>query len=164
MFRDPVLFRAGHTAFLVLCLLAAPYVRYGYSDTPASDAVRTILEQECINLDKDKLGELIAEKFGPDTDKGPSPELLRIMEGVIKRTDFDGIPEEKTVEIIGLVHGAFMKGAPLEFLDDIFDVAYVNTITVDQLSAAAMALKEFHSSDVPQDIYEEFVYHSIEDG
>ena len=164
MFRDPVLFRAGHTAFLVLCLLAAPYVRYGYSETPASDAVRTILEQECINLDKDKLGELIAEKFGPDTDKGPSPELLRIMEGVIKRTDFDGIPEEKTVEIIGLVHGAFMKGAPLEFLDDIFDVAYVNTITVDQLSAAAMALKEFHSSDVPQDIYEEFVYHSIEDG
>jgi len=97
-------------------------------------------------------------------EKGPSPELLKIMEGVIKRTDFDGIAEEKTAEIIGLVHGAFKKGAPLDFLDDIFDVAYVNTITIDQLAAAAMSLKEFHDSDVPQDIYEEFVYHSIEDG
>jgi cell wall-associated NlpC family hydrolase len=97
-------------------------------------------------------------------DKMPSPELLKIMEGVIKRTDFDGIAEEKTAEIIGLVHGAFKKGAPLDFLDDIFDVAYVNTITIDQLAAAANALKEFHGSDVPQDIYEEFVYHSIEDG
>jgi len=28
------------------------------------------------------------------------------MEGVIKRTDFDGIPEEKTVEIIGWSTGA----------------------------------------------------------
>lgn len=106
---------------------------------------------------------LLMTQMGPELEKEPSADLLKIMEGVIKRTDFDGIAEEKTVEIIGLVHGAFKKGAPLDYLDEIFDVAYVNTITIDQLSAAAKALKEFHSSDVPQNIYEEFVYHSIED-
>jgi cell wall-associated NlpC family hydrolase len=164
MFRNSGLTLAGQASLFVLFLLAAQYVRPGYSDTPAHDAVRTILEQECINLNKDRLWTLIAERFGPELEKGISPDLLKIMEGVIKRTDFDGIPEEKTVEIIGLVYGAYRKGAPLDFLDDIFDVAYVNTITVDQLFAAAIALKEFHSSDVPQDIYEEFVYHSIEDG
>jgi len=151
-------------AVLVLFLLAAPSVRPTFSDTPSNDAVRALLEQECINLNKEKLQALISAQFGPELEKGLSPELLKIMTGVIKRTDFDGIPEEKTVEIIGLVNGAYKKGAPLDFLDDIFDVAYVNTITVDQLSAAAIALKEFHDSDVPQDIYEEFVYHSIEDG
>jgi cell wall-associated NlpC family hydrolase len=134
------------------------------SDTPSLDAIRGIVDQECMNLNKEKLLALITAQYGADLEKESSPELLKIMEGVIKRTDFDGIAEEKTVEIIGLVHGAFKKGAPLDFLDDIFDVAYVNTITVDQLYAAATALKEFHSSDVPQDIYEEFVYHSIEDG
>ena len=85
------------------------------------------------------------------------------MEGVIKRTDFDGISEEKTFEIIRLVYGAFKKGASLEYLDEIFDVAYSKDISVDQLFAAANALKEFYNSDVPQDIYEEFVYHSIEE-
>lgn len=136
----------------------------GPSIDPATEqTVRELLERECINLNKDKMFALITATLSGELEKTPAPELLKIMEGVIKRTDFDSIAEEKTVEIIALVHGAFKKGAPLEFLDDIFDVAYVNTISVEQLSAAAKALKEFHSSDVPQDIYEEFVYHSIED-
>jgi murein DD-endopeptidase / murein LD-carboxypeptidase len=134
-----------------------------YSDTPSSTILRDLLDRECINLNKDRLSAFISAQFGTELEKGSDPDLLKIMEGVIKRTDFDGIAEEKTAEIIGLVYGAFRKGAPLEFLDDIFDVAYVNTITVDQLYAAANALQEFHSSDVPQDIYEEFVYHAIED-
>ena len=146
-------------------LLIAGRALSGPSIDPASEqTVRDLLDRECINLNKDKLYALITTQFSAELEKRPAPELLKIMEGVIKRTDFDGIAEEKTVEIIGLVHGAFKKGAPLEFLDEIFDVAYVNTITVDQLAAAANALMEFHSSDVPQDIYEEFVYHSIEDG
>ena len=133
-------------------------------DPAAEQSIRELLDRECINLNKDKLYALITTQLSTEMEKMPSPEFLKIMEGVIKRTDFDGIAEEKTAEIIGLVHGAFKKGAPLDFLDDIFDVAYVNTITIDQLAAAANALKEFHGSDVPQDIYEEFVYHSIEDG
>jgi len=137
----------------------------GPSIDPASEqAVRDLLERECINLNKDKLYGLISTQFSAELEKKLTPELLKIMEGVIKRTDFDGIAEEKTSEIIGLVNGAYRKGAPLDYLDDIFDVAYVNTITVDQLAAAAKALMEFHDSDVPQDIFEEFVYHSIEDG
>lgn len=136
----------------------------GPSIDPASEqTVRDLLERECINLNKDKLYSLITTQYAAELETMPSPELLKIMQGVIKRTDFDGIAEEKTAEIIGLVHGAYRKGAPLDFLDEIFDVAYVNTITIDQLAAAAIALMEFHSSDVPQDIYEEFVYHSIED-
>jgi len=133
-------------------------------DLASEKTVRDLLERECVNLNKEKLYGLIEEQLGALLEKGPSPDLLKITEGVVKRTDFDGIAEEKTVEIIGLVHGAFKKGAPLDFLDEIFDVAYVNTISVDQLTAAANALKEFHDSDVPQDIYEEFVYHSIENG
>jgi cell wall-associated NlpC family hydrolase len=157
---------ATRLVLLSLCLACAMFavIPDVLSDTPLSAEVRDLLERECLNLNKDKLQVLIAAQFGPELERGPAPDLLKIMEGVIKRTDFDGITEEKTAEIIGLVSGAFKKGAPLEFLDDIFDVAYVNSITVDQLSAAAIALKEFHSSDVPQDIYEEFVYHSIEDG
>ena len=150
--------------FLLLSILFVLSSTSSLSETPSYAAVRELLERECLNLNKDKLQSLIEEQLGPELEKGLSPDLLKIMEGVVKRTDFDGIAEEKTVEIIKLVHGAHQKGAPLEFLDDIFDVAYVSTITVDQLSAAAIALKEFHSSDVPQDIYEEFVYHSIEDG
>jgi cell wall-associated NlpC family hydrolase len=130
--------------------------------TPVDQTIRDLLDRECINLNKERLYALVTTRFGEEL-ADPSPDLLRIMEGVIKRTDFDGIPEEKSVEIIGLVHGAFQKGAPLEFLDDVFDVAYARTITVDQLTAAANALRDFHNSAVPQDIYEEFVYHSIED-
>jgi cell wall-associated NlpC family hydrolase len=154
----------GAAALLSFLFLSGLFTAPSRSDTPAMDAVRGIVDRECVNLNKEKLLALVTTQFSADLEKGSSPELLRIMEGVIKRTDFDGIAEEKTVEIIGLVHGAFKKGAPLDFLDEIFDVAYVNTITADQLYAAATALKEFHSSDVPQDIYEEFVYHSIEDG
>ncbi|MEK6743670.1 MAG: NlpC/P60 family protein [Nitrospirota bacterium] len=146
-----------------LLFIPALFLTSSYSDTPSSGILRDILERECINLNKDKMSMLLAAQFGPELEKEPATDLLKIIEGVIKRTDFDSIAEEKTAEIIGLVHGAFKKGAPLDYLDDIFDVAYVNTITVDQLAAAAKALKEFHSSDVPQDIYEEFVYHSIED-
>lgn len=121
-----------------------------------------LLESECTNLNKDKLFDLLKSGFQSEIDKGLSPDLLRIMQGVIKRTDFDGISEEKTAEIIGLVYGAFKKGALLQYLDQIFDVAYAKTITVNQLYAAANALKEFDDSDVPQDIYEEFVYKGIE--
>jgi cell wall-associated NlpC family hydrolase len=157
--------RRSFAALLFSALLLLPVcVEPSLSDTQANDALRSLLDRECINLNKDRLQALITAQCGPQLETGLSPELLKIMEGVIKRTDFDGVAEEKTVEIIGLVHGAFRKGAPLEFLDDIFDVAYVNTISVDQLAAAANALKEFHGSDVPQDIFEEFVYHSIEDG
>ncbi len=145
-------------------LLIAGRALSGPSIEPASEqTIRDLLERECINLNKDKLYAIITTQYAAELETMPSPELLKIMEGVIKRTDFDGIAEEKTAEIIGLVHGAYRKGAPLDFLDEIFDVAYVNTITIDQLAAAANALMEFHSSDVPQDIYEEFVYHSIED-
>ena len=140
----------------------------GHTEAPSGAQTGTVLhellERECLNLNGEKLQALLVTQLGPEVTQGPSPDLLRIMEGVIKRTDFDGIAEEKTAEIIGLVNGAYKKGAPLEFLDEIFDVAYVNTVTVDQLAAAAEALQEFHHSDVPQDIYEEFVYHSIEDG
>jgi cell wall-associated NlpC family hydrolase len=157
---------SGSPIFTTVVLVALLFLSIpsSYSDTSSSTIVRDLLEQECINLDKDKLSALISAQFGTELEKGPAPDLFKIMEGVIKRTDFDGITEEKTAEIIGLVYGAFRKGAPLEVLDDIFDVAYVNTVTVDQLYAAANALKEFHSSDVPQDIFEEFVYHSIDDG
>ena len=161
--------RTSRSRFVIAIVLGALvfipslFLSSSFSDTPASGILRDMLERECINLNKDRLITLLMQQMGPELEKDPSADLLKIIEGVIKRTDFDGIAEEKTVEIIALVHGAYKKGAPLDFLDDIFDVAYVNTISVDQLFAAANALKDFHSSDVPQDIYEEFVYHSIED-
>lgn len=151
----------------VLSLSAAPAAWAAGDDAGASGlaaAVQEIVNRECINLRKDRLEQLLSERVLtlPETDR--SPELGRIIEGVIKRTDFDGISEEKTVEIIGLVQNAHRRGAPLDKLDDIFDVAYVKTISADQLYTAALALKEFSDSDVPQDIYEEFVYRSIEEG
>ncbi|HBA26090.1 MAG TPA: hypothetical protein DCY98_01645 [Nitrospinae bacterium] len=132
-----------------------------FSDTTSD--INSLLDRECINLKKEKLSNFILTGFSSDLQKGLDPDLFKIMEGVIKRTDFDGISEEKTFEIIKLVYGAFKKGASLEYLDQIFDVAYSKDISVDQLFAAANALKEFYNSDVPQDIYEEFVYHSIEE-
>lgn len=142
----------------------ALYSFTSYSLTPDLENIKNLLERECTTLNKDKLFDLLNARFSSELENGLSPDFLRIMEGVIKRTDFDSIAEEKTVELIGLVDGAHRKGASLEFLDDIFDVAYVNTVSVDQLYAAAIALKEFDNSDVPQDVYEEFVYHSIENG
>jgi cell wall-associated NlpC family hydrolase len=137
------------------------YPAISFSD--ATSDINNLLDRECINLKKDKLSNLIMTNFSSELQKGLDPDLLKIMEGVIKRTDFDGISEEKTFEIIRLVYGAYKKGAPLEYLDEIFDVAYSKDINVEQLFAAANALKEFYNSDVPQDIYEEFVYHSIEE-
>lgn len=136
-------------------------------ESPAAvpeEAVRDLLARECINLDKDKMLRLITEQLAADLGPPVNPDLLRIMDGVIKRTDFDAIPEEKAVEIIALVHAAFRRGAPLEYLDEVYDVAYATPVTVEQLTTAATALKDFHRSDVPRDIYEEFVYHSIENG
>ena len=160
----PAVIRAILTLGIFGILLISGRALSGPSIDPATEQnIRELLDRECINLNKDTLYALISTQLSAELENMPPPEMFKIMEGVIKRTDFDGIAEEKTVEIIGLVYGAFKKGAPLDFLDEIFDVAYVNTITIDQLAAAAKALKEFHDSDVPQGIYEEFVYHSIED-
>jgi cell wall-associated NlpC family hydrolase len=135
------------------------------ADTAAeTEKITSLIEKECVQLSKDKMKALVLSRFSSEIEKGLSPELIKIMEGVVKRTDFDNIPEEKTVEIIGLVYESYKKGASLEYLDQIFDVAYAKTISVDNLTAAAKALKEFHHSDVPQDIAEEFVYHSLEEG
>jgi len=133
------------------------------SSTADTAWIKDLLARECTNLKADILFDLIKAGFPSEIEKGFSPDLLKIMEGVVKRTDFDDIKEEKTVEIIRLVYDAFKKGAPLEYLDQIFDVAYAKTVSVDQLFAAANALKEFDDSDVPQEFYEEFVYRSIED-
>ena len=149
-------------SIFILCffvILFSPTI--SFSDTTSD--INSLLDRECINLKKEKLSNLILTGFSSDLQKGLDPDLYKIMEGVIKRTDFDGISEEKTFEIIRLVYGAYKKGASLEYLDLIFDVAYSKDISVDQLFAAANALKEFYNSDVPQDIYEEFVYHAIEE-
>lgn len=157
--------RVVATLIIIAALQISEDAFSGPDIDPAADAsLRNLLERECLHLDRDKVYALLTEEPSLDLDRGIAPDLFRIIEGVIKRTDFDGIPEERTVKIIGLVFQAFRRGAPLETLDDIFDVAYVNEISVDQLFAAAQALKEFHRSDVPQDIFEEFVYHSIENG
>ena len=149
-------------SFFVLTFFAVIlHPAISFSDTALD--INSLLDRECINLKKEKLSNLILTGFSSELQKGLDPDLHKIMEGVIKRTDFDGISEEKTFEIIRLVYGAFKKGASLEYLDEIFDVAYSKDISVDQLFAAANALKEFYNSDVPQDIYEEFVYHFIEE-
>ena len=149
------------TAFVLLALFCSPLL----SSAGAADAdrVREILEKECVNLKKDTLFYLLRTGFTREFEKGLEPELLKIIEGVVKRTDFDGMPEEKAYGIIKLVYGAYKKGAPLEYLDQIFDVAYTKDVSVEQLFAAANALRELHDSEVPQDIYEEFVYHSMEE-
>jgi cell wall-associated NlpC family hydrolase len=128
------------------------------------NTITALLDRECNRLDKDRLQGMLRQRFSLEIEKGLAPDFLKIMEGVIKRTDFDNISEEKTVEIIGLVYESYKKGAPLEYLDQIFDVAYEKTISIENMTAAAKALKEFHYSDVPEDIAEEFVYHSLEDG
>jgi lipoprotein Spr len=158
-----IIFRSGlFLCFLLFIVLQCPAAQ---ADTKTeTDKINAILDKECVILKKDKLKGLLLSKFSSDIEKGLSPEFLKIMEGVIKRTDFDNISEEKTVEIIGIVYESSKKGAPLEYLDQIFDVAYAKTISADSLTAAAKALKDFHHSDVPQDIAEEFVYHSLEEG
>jgi cell wall-associated NlpC family hydrolase len=158
--------KRGMKYFLFSCLtlfvvFQAVVVR---ADTKAeTDRITAILDKECVNLKKDKLRSLLLAKFSGDIEKGLSPDLLKIMEGVVKRTDFDNISEDKTAELISLVYESFKKGAPLDYLDQLFDVGYAKTISVDNLTAAAKALKEFHHSDVPQDVAEEFVYRSLED-
>lgn len=148
---------------LSLFLLTVSFPSHSFSGTGDEIKIMDLLDNECTNLNSDRLFDLIKKGFPSEIEKGLSPELLKIMEGVVKRTDFDGIKEEKTVEIIRLVYDAYGKGAPLEYLDQIFDVAYAKSVSVDQLYAAANALSEFYNSDVPQEIYEEFVYRSIED-
>ncbi len=132
------------------------------SGSAPDQPVRDLLERECINLDKERMLSLIRERLPEPLAAGPSADLLRIMEGVVKRTDFDDMGEEKSVEIIGLVHGAFLLGAPLEELDELFDVAYARTVAVERLAAAAQALRDLHRSEVPREIAEEFVYQSLE--
>ncbi|MDA8100550.1 MAG: NlpC/P60 family protein [Nitrospiraceae bacterium] len=144
-------------ALLTAIALPAPAV-----DSATEKKLSELLDRECTSLDKAKLSELIREQLAPVLQQG-DPDLFRIMEGVIKRTDFDGIGEEKTAEIIGMVYGAYRKGAPLEYLDELFDVAYVKTVDTDRLVAASKALQEFHRSDVPQGVYEEFVYNALEE-
>lgn len=154
-----ITFIAGLSAIVALHCPAA------LADTKAeTDKISAVLDRECVNLNKDKLKTLLLSRFSSEIEKGLSPEFLNIMNGVVKRTDFDNISEEKTTEITGLVYASFRKGASLEYLDQLFDVAYAKTISVDSLTAAAKALQEFHHSDVPPDIAEEFVYRSLEDG
>ncbi len=128
------------------------------------DRVKEIIERQGVNLKKERLTRLIRLEFAKELQKDPEPELLKIMEGVIKRADFDGISEAKTSDIIRLVYNAHKQGAPLEYLDEIFDVAYAKAISAGQLASAANALKGFNDSDVPRDVFEEFVYHSMEEG
>jgi lipoprotein Spr len=136
-----------------------------YADAKAeSGKIVSLVDQECVRFNKDKMKTLLLARLSPDIDKGFSPELLKIVEGVIKRTDFDNIPEEKAVEIISLVHESYKKGAPMEYLDEIFDVAYEKDISVGSLTAAAKSLQEFHHSDVPLEIAQEVVYRALEDG
>ncbi|MBI4377468.1 MAG: C40 family peptidase [Nitrospinae bacterium] len=174
--RDGFLcFSMVRTCLLILSFtIVTFYPAFSFPGTDENgEKVRSILDKECINLKKERLFDLLMGGFSSDPvlkqaqdisgGKGLDPDLLKIMEGVIKRTDFDGISEDKTFEIIKLVYGAFRKGAPLDYLDEIFDVAYTKDITIEQLFAAAHALREFYNSDVPQDIYEEFVYHAIEE-
>lgn len=147
-------------AFILLFLLSSVQAHGAKSGL---DSVRSIVDRECVNLRKDVLFFLLRTDFAREIEGGLEPELLKIMEGVIKRTDFDGIPEKKSSEIIRLVYSAYRMGASLEYLDQIFDVAYSKDVSAEQLYSAANALKEFHDSDVPDDIYEEFVYHSMEE-
>lgn len=151
-------------AFIALALLGAgTFAPRPAAGTGIEQSIRDLLSRECINLDQDRMYGLITERLSGPLAAGNTQDLLRIMEGVVKRTDFDALNEEKAVEIIGLVHGSFLKGAPLEQLDDLFDVAYARTITVDQLAAGAKALQDLHRSEVPREMAEEFVYHAIED-
>ena len=152
---------AGVTTIALIALTAFSETK---NDPLVEKGIREIVDRECVNLNKEKTASLLAGQFNSIPEGADLSDLFKIAGGVIKRTDFDGISEEKTSEIVGLVYAAYRKGAPLEHLDEIFDVAYVNTITADQLFTAAAALQEFSNSEVPQDIYEEFVYHSIEDG
>ncbi len=151
--------------WLLFIFLIALSATTSFADSKSGiNTITALLDRECNRLNKDRLLDLLRSRFSTEIEKGLAPDFLKIMEGVIKRTDFDNISEEKTVEIIGLVYESYKKGAPLEYLDQIFDVAYEKTISVENMTAAAKALKEFQYSDVPEDIAEEFVYHSLEDG
>lgn len=149
------------TAFVLLMLFCG--ARAASASEADAARVMEILEKECISLKKETLFNMLRAGFKREFEKGLEPELLQIIQGVVKRTDFDNIPEKKSSEIIRLVYDAYKMGAPLEYLDQIFDVAYSKNINAAQLFAAANALKELHDSDVPQNIYEEFVYHTMEE-
>lgn len=144
-------------------LLAAFFLMQAHAWASSTDRVKEIIERECVNLKKERLTRLIRLEFAKELQKDLEPELLKIMEGVIKRADFDGISEAKTSGIIRLVYDAYKQGAPLEYLDEIFDVAYAKAISAGQLASAANALEGFNDSDVPRDVFEEFVYHSMEE-
>ena len=151
------------TLIVFITTLLFPFITTRADIKTETDKINAVLTRQCFHLQKDTLYNLVLARFSLDIEKGLTQELLEIMEGVIKRADFDNISEEKTAEIISLVYESFKKGAPLEYLDQLFDVAYVKPVTVNNLAVAAKALKEFHNSDVPQEIAEEFVYHSLED-
>lgn len=157
-----------HRAYMILlyavpvffcCVLMLPLRSANAHALTAQENIGLILDQECVNLKKDKLKELLLARFPNEIDA----ELARIIQGVVKKTDFDNISEEKTAEIISLVNESYKRGAPLEQLDQLFDVAYERTVSVENMAAAAKALKELSHSDVPAEIAEEFVYHSLEE-
>lgn len=101
-----ITFIAGFSAIVALHCPAA------LADTKTeTDKITAVLDRECVNLNKDKLKTLLLSRFSPDIEKGLSPEFLSIVNGVVKRTDFDNISEEKTAEITGLVYASFKKGA-----------------------------------------------------
>jgi hypothetical protein len=128
--------RSGRFAVFFLVMAFAIVLEHpALAGSESRDKVKALVERECTHLDQQKLLSLIDSRFPAEMEGELPPDLLRIMEGVIKRTDFDTISEEKTVELIELVYGAFRKGAPLDQLDKIFDVAYAKTVSVDRLAA-----------------------------
>jgi hypothetical protein len=91
-------------AVILLLMLSFPGLSESAIDPAADWVVHDLLDHECTSLNSEKLFAMLSDRFGPELQGEPSPELLSIMEGVIKRTDFDSISEEKTVKIIELVH------------------------------------------------------------
>jgi len=80
-------------SLFLLFLLITLHPTRSMSTTADTAGIKDILDRECTNLKADILFDLIKAGFPSEIEKGLSPDLLKIMEGVVKRTDFDGIKE-----------------------------------------------------------------------
>ncbi len=153
--------------FVLFCCLASFFLpRLGYSDAGREmTSINAVLDKECVRLKKEKVKSLLLATFSSDIEKNATPVFLKIVEKVVRKADFENVTEEKTVEVINLVHEASKRGAPLEYVDQMLDaLVYGRTLSADRLAEAAKALRDFHYSDVPQDIAEEFIARSLDDG